>query len=76
MAAGISANDWFSAKIALSNAHGTDNNGDGKTDSGSVQADVIRILMSMNLTPEQRRLLFLQMYPQSTKKANGTNWGD
>jgi hypothetical protein len=75
MAAGMSADDWFNAKIALYNAHGTDKDGDGKTDSGSVQADAIRILLSLNLSPEQRQLLFLRMYPNSTKKANSTNWG-
>lgn len=76
MGQGISASTYIDAQLKLADAHGTDTNGDGKTDSGSLQADKIRIIQSLPLTAAQKKWLFLLENPTSTKKADSTAWTD
>ena len=72
----ITPSKYIDAALKLLDAHGTDNNNDGKTDSGSVLKSKAAIINSLALTAEQKKWLFLQGNSKSTKFANSYNWTD
>lgn len=76
MSQGINPSTYIDAQIKLADAHGVDENGDGKTDSGSLSDAQILIIRSLPMSPEQRKWLYLQIQPNSTKKADRTDWSD
>jgi hypothetical protein len=55
---GIGVGVYYDYCKQRSNAKGTDNNGDGKTDSGSVKSQVLYIINSLPLTYAQKDALY------------------
>ena len=64
---GISVAVYYDYTKLRSQAKGTDLNGDGKTDSGSVKAEVLRIINSLPISSYQKdTLYYLNGWSQST----------
>ena len=56
--AGISVETYYDYSMKREGAKGTDLDGDGKTDSGSVKAEVMQIIHSLPITREQKTALY------------------
>jgi hypothetical protein len=64
---GISIEVYYDYSKQRSKCKGTDNNGDGKTDSGSVKAEVMQVINSLPITSAQKdTLYFLNGWSRST----------
>lgn len=74
MSQGIPASTYIDAQIKLADAHGVDDNGDGKTDRGSKMTNEADIINSLPLSAERKKWLFLQVHSTSTKFADSYNW--
>ena len=55
---GISIHVYYDYSKQRSKCKGTDKNGDGKTDSGSVKAEVLRVIDSLPITKAQKDALY------------------
>ena len=72
----IAPTTYIDAVLKLADAHGVDDNGDGKTDSGSKMRNEADIINSLPLTIDQKRWLFFQLHETSTKFEAGYTWYD
>jgi hypothetical protein len=64
---GISIKVYYDYSTQRSKCKGTDSNGDGKTDSGSVKREVLRVIHSMPISNSQKDVLyFLNGWSAST----------
>jgi hypothetical protein len=65
--AGISVKVYYNYSTKRSKCKGTDADGDGKTDSGSVKSEVLRVINSLPITASQKdTLYFLNGWAEST----------
>jgi hypothetical protein len=51
---GYTVASWQNIRSAMSGVEGVDEDGDGKTDSGTKKAEALRILVDLDLTDEQK----------------------
>ena len=64
---GISVSVYYNYSTKRANCKGTDLNGDGKTDSGSVKSEVLKVIDSLPLTSRQKdALYYLNGWSEST----------
>ena len=64
---GISVDVYYDYTKQRAKCKGTDNNNDGRTDSGSVKAEVLRVIDSLPLTSSQKdALYYLNGWSRST----------
>lgn len=56
---GLSVNNWEKVYEVKSSAKGTDANGDGRADSGTVKAEVVAYIDSMNIPKSQKKAIYL-----------------
>ena len=56
--AGISVKDFDDYLVRKAECAGADNNGDGKTDSGSKKAQILRVINSLAITSRQKDVLY------------------
>ena len=56
---GLSVENWEKVSKVKSDAKGTDANGDGRADSGTVKAEVVSYIDSMNIPKSQKKAIYL-----------------
>jgi hypothetical protein len=56
---GLSVDNWEKGYKVKSSAKGTDANGDGRADSGTVKAEVVSYIDSMNIPKSQKKAIYL-----------------
>ena len=63
---GITIPVWTTYYLEAAKCRGTDKNGDGKTDNGSVKAQKMQVINSLPISDAQKDVLYLIDYKEST----------